>query len=219
MRPPHLYLSRDQDLGYLCALEFGRVPDGQPPACWLALDEHFAYHRPPRARGPRGFHIRDLDSFDPYAPDLAEIWSEPRFDVPLLGLHAVSAGEIAIAAAAHFGSEPSINRTYFDAATNHQGEDALALWRCCLEAGDQMAHFAIGYTLLELGREHEAYGHLRHYVDLAPYCSWNWCWFGKAAAAIGETVEARRAFQRAISLTRRGDDETDAPDLLARLIG
>ena len=139
------------------------------------------------------------------------------FCVPLLGLDASSAGEIAVAAAAHFGNESSINRVYFDAATAHRGEEALALWRVCLEAGDHMAHFALGYTLLELGREREAYGHFRHYVGLAPQSSWNWCWFGKAAAAIGETVEARRAFQRAISLTKQGDDETDAPELLDRL--
>ena len=68
-------------------------------------------------------------------------------------------------------------------------------------------------------RFREAYAHLRHYVELAPYSSWNWCWLGKAAAAIGETAEAERAFKRALELTARGDQETDASELLAELSG
>ena len=68
-----------------------------------------------------------------------------------------------------------------------------------------MAHFALGYTLYELGRFRESYAHLRHYAELAPLGSWNWCWLGKAAAAIGETAEAERAYRRAIELTKRGD--------------
>lgn len=49
-----------------------------------------------------------------------------------------------------------------------------------------MAHFALGYTLYELERYHEAYRHLRYYAQIAPAAPWNWCWFGKAAAAVGE---------------------------------
>jgi hypothetical protein len=48
----------------------------------------------------------------------------------------------------------------FGLATNAEGERAVALWRQCLEAGDSMAHYSLGYTLLELGRAREAYGHL-----------------------------------------------------------
>src|SRR5581483_2783893 len=110
-----------------------------------------------------------------------------------------------VAARAHFGGEPSMNRVYFNAAAAEEGQDALKLWRACLETGDSMAHFALGYTLLELGCDHEAYGHLRHYVELAPAGSWNWCWFGRAAQAIGELEEARKAYQRAIEL-EDGDD-------------
>ena len=137
--------------------------------------------------------------------------------MPLLGLSEATAGEIIVAARAHFGDEPSINRVYFDAGTRMEGEEALNVWRCCLEAGDSMAHFAIGYTLYELERYREAYGHLRHYAELAPAAAWNWCWLGRAAAAIGEVAEARTAYERAIALTRQGDDETDAPELLAEL--
>ena len=217
MASPILFLNRDPDLGWLSALEVGRVFDGQHPRCWRPLDERFAYYVPPRARRPRGFHILSFDDFDP--EDLPEIWDGPRFTAPLVGLADKPAGEILAAARAHFGDEPSINRVYFNAATQTEGEEALAVWRCCLEAGDSMAHFAIGYTLYELVRFHEAYAHIRHYLDLAPHSSWNWCWLGKAAAAIGETAEAEQAYRRALHLTARGHEETDAPELLAELTG
>ena len=80
-----------------------------------------------------------------------------------------------------------------------------------------MAHFALGYTHLELGQNHDAYRHLRYYTEVAPAGSWNWCWFGKAAIAIGEKAEARKAFEHAIALAADGDEETDAPELLAEL--
>ncbi len=181
------------------------------------MSEQFAYLVPKHARRARGFHVRRFEDFDEEAPEVEAIWHEPLFAVPLLGLTAASAGEVIVAARAHFGDEPSINRVYFDAATHMQGEKALAAWRCCLECGDGMAHFAIGYTLYELGRYREAYAHLRHYTELSPHASWNWCWLGKAASAIGERAEAEQAYRRALELTADGDDETDAADLLAAL--
>jgi (p)ppGpp synthase/HD superfamily hydrolase len=53
-------------------------------------------------------------------------------------------------------------------------------------------------------------------MQIASAAPWNCCWFGKAAAAIGELGEARSAYERAIELS--GDaDETDAPELLRQL--
>jgi len=219
MAHPALYINNDPHLGWLSALEFGRVADGQHPGCWRPVDERFAYFVPRRKRHPRGFHVHHLDDFDPHADEVAPIWEGQRFAAPLLGLEAATAGEVIVAAQAHFGDEPSINRVYFNSATQTSGEEAVALWRCCLESGDGMAHFALGYTLFELGRHHEAYAHLRHYAELAPYGSWNWCWFGRAAAAIGERVEAERAYRRALELTARGAQATDAAELLAELSG
>ena len=129
----------------------------------------------------------------------------------------MAAGEIIIAARTYFGSLPSINRFWFNAAVNREGEQALPVWQACLESGDSMAHFALGYTLFELGRFHEAYGHLRYYTELAPAQPWDWCWFGKAAEALGETDEAWDAYVRAIELTAEGGDETEADKLLPRL--
>ena len=217
MNAPTLFLSRDPHYDYLSAIEFGRVADGQPPSCWRPVDDDFAYFVPVGLRRPRGFHVVDFSGFDPEDPELGEIWSGPTFDVPVLGLADVTAGEIVLAARAWLGDGPTVNRAYFELASNAGGERALTAWRCCLETGDLMAHFAIGYTLFELERYHEAYRHLRLYTELSPHSSWNWCWLGKAAAAIGETNEALRAYARAIELTDEGGDETDAVELIAEL--
>jgi Flp pilus assembly protein TadD len=80
-----------------------------------------------------------------------------------------------------------------------------------------MAHFGLGYTLYELGRFPEAYRHLRHYTEIAPCGGWNWCWLGRAAEAIGETGEARNAYERALALEDAGHEETDAAELLDAL--
>ena len=219
MRNPRLYVSHAAEYDWLAALEFGRVDDSQPPENWAGVGEQvgFLYEKP----GGRclGFKVLRFSELDVDDPEVEEIWSGPRFDVPLLGLTDASAGEVIVATRAHFGGEPSMNRVYFNAAAGESGQDALNLWRACLEVGDSMAHFALGYTLFELGRHHEAYGHLRHYVEIAPAGSWNWCWFGRAAQAIGELDEARDAYERAIELEEADGDETDAADRLAELVG
>ncbi len=80
-----------------------------------------------------------------------------------------------------------------------------------------MAHFALGYTMFELGRFHDAYRHLRYYAQISPAHPWNHCWYGKAAEAIGEFGEAAAAYRRAIELTEEGAEETEATELLAEL--
>ena len=102
-------------------------------------------------------------------PDVGEIWSAPHFDAPVLGLSDVPAGEIVLAARALFGTTSSVNRQMFDAATGAEaGEESLGMWIACLQAGDSMAHFSLGYTLYDLGRYKEAYRHLRHYPRSRP---------------------------------------------------
>jgi tetratricopeptide (TPR) repeat protein len=217
VRPARLYLNHIPELDWLIALEFGRVDDGQPEENWSEVSEDFAYlHDGPGGR-VLGFKVRHFSEFDPHAPEVEPIWWDPRFDAPALGLSEATAGEIVVATRALYGESPSINRVYFDLGTRSTGEDALAYWLACLQAGDSMAHFALGYTLYELGRFREAYRHLRHYTEIAPACSWNWCWFGKAAEMIGEIEEARSAYERAIELEDAGDQRTDAPELLGRL--
>lgn len=217
MTPPRLYLNFIADLDWLIALEFGRVDDAQPPENWRGVSESFGYLCDKPGGREVGFKILDFSEFDPETAEHAEIWTGPKFNAPVLGLTQANPGEITFAARALFGTGSTINRKFFDAATGTEGEEALAYWLACLQTGDAMAHFGLGYTLHELGRYQEAYRHLRHYTEIAPCGSWNWCWFGKAARDVGETVEARRAFEHAIELEQEGDQETDARELLAAL--
>ena len=125
-----------------------------------------------------------------------------------------------LATAALLNGRPTVNRELFIRAVRmgDRPEQALPLWLACLQAGDAMAHFGLGCCLHHLGRHHDAYRHLRHYTEIAPAGSWNWCWLGKAAEAIGEIGEARRAYERAIHIERFEEgEETDAPELLERL--
>jgi ADP-ribosyl-[dinitrogen reductase] hydrolase len=214
---PRLYISHDTGLDWLMAFEFGRVDDAQPPDSWEHVSGQFAFLRDAPGGRVVGFRVAEFSIFDPDDEDYDGIWDEPRFDAPLLALSDASAAEIVVAARAHFDGRDSLNRRLFSAATNTTGEEALVAWRHCLESGDAMAHFGLGYTLFELGRHAEAYRHLRHYTEIAPHGAWNWCWYGYAAEAIGEVTEARRAYRRAIELERAGDHETDAAERLERL--
>ena len=216
---PRLYLNHNAAVDWLIALEFGRVDDGQPTEWWEAVSEDFGYLRDGHDGPIIGFKVIDFSEFDLDAEEVARIWSGPRFDAPVLGLTSCTAGEIVLAARALFGGNSSINRVFFSEAIDAEGEEALDLWLACLQAGDSMAHFAVGYTLYDLGRFQEAYRHLRHYTEISPAEAWNWCWLGRAAEAIGEFDEARAAYQRAITLdvVEEDEDKTDADELLAAL--
>lgn len=216
MSDVRLYLNHLPDYDWLIALEFGRIDDGQPKEHWRGVSDHIGFLLDAPGGREVGFKLTSLSTFDDEARDLEEVWNGPRFHVPQLGLNAATVGETVLAARALLGGEPTINRVYFSAGVSGSGEAALADWLDCLSAGDCMAHFALGYTLYDLGRFHEAYRHLRYYAELAPAGAWNWCWYGKAAQAIGEIEEARLAYRRAIEL-ESADQETDAPELLAAL--
>jgi len=164
-----------------------------------------------------GFKVVGFSELDVDATENAGIWDGPRFDVPVLGVSGVTAGEIIVAARALFGGADSVNRLYFGAATRASGEEALGYWLACLQSGDSMAHFGLGYTLYELGRLPEAYRHLRHYTEISPHGSWNWRWFCVAAAAMGLPGEARAAYEHAWALEGDGAEETDARELLDEL--
>lgn len=215
-RRPRLHLSQDAGLDLFSALEFGRVDDGQPSERWEGVGEHVGLLSEEPDGRCVGFVVKAASTYDPDAPQNASLWDGPRFDVPALGLNDVAPNAVFVATRALYGSTPTVNRELFSLAIAADGEAALRRWLRCLQAGDSMAHFALGYTLFELGRIPEAYRHLRHYCDIAPGEAWSWCWLGKAAAALGELGEARAAYQRAID--REDDDEpTDARELLAAL--
>ena len=199
------------------AYEFGRVDDGQPPASWRGVSAQFGYLLDAPGGDAVGFKVVGFSAFDP--EELDELWGAPLFHASLLGLPASSAGEIVLAAQAHFDGQSSLNRQFFQAASREEGEKAVRLWRACLATGDAMAHFGLGTTLHDVGRHAEAYLHLRHYTEIAPHGAWSWCWYGYAAESIGEHAEARRAYARAIELEEDGGEETDASERLQQIGG
>lgn len=212
MRNPVLYINRDLEYDWLIALEYGRVVDGQPDNHLLRIGEDFAYVLDGAGGKIIGFGVSDLTSSD--VDTLPELWGEPHFDAPLLGLRDVPAAAIVLAARARLRNEPTTNRMLFSLASRAEGEEAIALWRQCLESGDSTAHYGLGYTLLELGLARDAYGHLREYVECCPWNAWAWCWLGRAHETLGELTDARVAYERAVALDA---EETDAPDLLTAL--
>lgn len=217
---PRLYVSLERDGGTLRALEFGRIDDGQPEGTWQQLADDLGLMLDAADRRPVGFAVTDLSAYDPDDAAHAPFWEGPRFDVPQLGLRGASINETAVATRALYGDGPSLNRELFGAAIGEGGDAARAAWLACLQAGDPMAHFALGYSLLELGRHHEAYRHLRHYTEISPALAWNWVYRARAAQALGHLDEARHCLRRGVALDRDAEraDRSDAADELVALL-
>ena len=213
-----LFLNHDAELDWLIALRYGLVDDGLPDDLRDGvIEDRFCFARE-RPDGPAvGFIVLAFSDFDADDEQARRIWQAPRFDAPVLGLRDATAGEIVVAARTFYGHTDSLNRLYFHAASVAKGEEAADLWRHCLECGDAMAHYGLGYTLVELGRPREAYPHLRAYSELVPANSWAWCWLGRAAEEMGDLNEAWSHYKRAVELERAGSYETDAPALIAGL--
>lgn len=227
-QPPHnlragsipLRVSVDRSNDWLEALEFGAVSDGRPASEFVEVGERFRWTLRTR-RGPViGFQVRGLDEFDADV-DGPGLWSGPRFRVPTLGLRRATAGEILLAAGGMLVDACTADWMFFHLAVaagdEEDREQAIVLWRSCLETGDLRGHFGLGYTYCELERHHEAYAHLRTYTDLTPHNSWAWSWLGQACEGKGDLAEARRAYRRALTLERRGSFETDAAERLEAL--
>ena len=200
-----LYLSHEPSLDILHAKEFGTPDDGVPADAWRPVSDNFGFLHLGEHGPAVGFTVHDFSTFDADAEEVAAIWDEPLFDVP--GPRpAGGAGrrDRPRRGCVHFGDRPSLNRRALrrrGEQAGRGGSDPLA-W--CLEAGDSMAHFAIGYTLYELGRFQDAYRHLRYYAEIAPAHPWNWVWFGKAATALGARRGPRRLPARDPARGRRG---------------
>ena len=114
MSRPRVYLSRDPALGYLSAIEFGCVADGQPDAAWRVIRDRVGFLHEGRRGRCIGFQVNEFNSFDPQDEGFEALWEEtPRFHVPQLGLQDASAGEICLAARAFLGDEPTLNECYF----------------------------------------------------------------------------------------------------------
>jgi tetratricopeptide (TPR) repeat protein len=213
--PIRLHLTHMPELDTLVALEYGRVDEGTPEEWWRRVGAHVAYLHDPAIGREVGFKVREFSRLDVEA--LREIWRPPHFAVPMLALSEASAGEIVLAARALLGTRPTISHDFFALAAVASGEEALKLWLCCLEAGDSVAHWGVGATLLQLGRFHEAYRHLRYYTEISPELSWSWCWYGRAAEALGLNGEALAAYRKAVAFEERAGEETGAAEWLEDL--
>ncbi len=218
--PIPLHLSVNVTDDWLEAVEFGAVVDGRPASQLVEVtpDVRFVLRS---GRGPiAGFTVHRFSDLD--VDELGDVaFGDPRFSVPLLGLDSASIGEVILAARARF-EVSSADVCFFMlalACAEDEGdlEGAAGHWLSCVEAGDMRGHFGLGYTLYDLGRHREAYGHLRRYTELAPHNSWAWLWHGRAAEAVGELDEARAAYRRAIRREREGSFRTDATERLREL--
>ncbi len=208
MTRPVLYLNFAAEFDWLTALAFGRVDEAQPFENWQSVSPQFGYlHEEPGGRA-LGFKVVQFSRFDIEAAEVAEIWDDPHFDAPTLGLRNASAGEIVMATRALFGHHRSVNRGLFEAAIECDGPEGLAYWVACLQSGDSTAHLGLGESLHEAGRHKEAYRHLRYYVEIAPMSPWGWCGLGQTCEALGEPSEARAAYARTIELE---GDECETP--------
>jgi len=167
-----------------------------------------------------GFIFGDLSEFDFEAPENAVVWTGPRFDVPALGIEQGTVGLIAATARLVLGDLRTPDRVLFDAAMGAEGnpEEALALWEACLAEGNELARYAIGYTLLELDRAREAHEQLKHYSALVRGNAWAWCYLGQACEKLEDWEGAEYAYRQALEATAAGSFKTDAPELLADLL-
>ncbi len=213
--PVRLHLTHIPELDTLVALEYGRVDEGVPERWWRRVGTEVGYLWDPDHGCDVGFKVRSFSGLDVEA--ISEFWRPPVFTVPMLGLPEASAGDVVLAARALFGNRPSISHEFFALAGEASGEEALALWLCCLEAGESMAHYGIGATLYRLKRFREAYRHLRYYTEITPELAWSWCWYGRTAEALDLDGEAADAYRRAVALERDGDPTTGARELLRDL--
>ena len=135
------------------------------------------------------------------------MWATPRFDVPSLALRGATVGEVVLAAQRTLtGSTPDVVEFDLAVQAGMRGdrETAEEHWRACLACGEMTAHYGLGYTLIELGRPREAFGHLAMYTEICPRNAWAWAFRGRAAQHMGETAEARLAYQTALGFEAAG---------------
>lgn len=216
--PTPLFINNIPSLDRLVALEYGQVDDGRPPEDFHHIAQGVWRHNDIESGEPLGFVALHLSELDLEDSETQELWTSEVYDVPLFGLTGATIAEVISATRANLGRRPTLNRVFFERATESSGSKAIDEWRLCLAAGDSMAHFGLGCALCEVGEYREAFQHLRHYTQIAPVVGWNWRWYGYAAEKIGETEEARKAYRQAIAINEQYcQEETDAGELLERL--
>ena len=218
MTRPRLYINHPAELDWLIALEFGRVDDGQPPDCWEGVSGglRLAARRSRRARSSAS---RSSTS----QPSMPATTSTPRSGTARVSTRRWSAWPTRRPARSRSPPRRCSTATAPSTATGSatpSRTQTLPTKRsssgsCACKPATRWRTSASAACLYDLGRHHEAYRHLRHYTEIAPHCAWNWCWYGKAAEAIGETAEAKSAYREALRLEALDGSQTDARDRLA----
>ena len=183
-------VSHDAEAGRLLVCEYGSVPEERMADQCIDVDDglRFFLRRP---RGTvMGFEVVGLEEIDveARAPDL---WGDPRFRVPALGLRRASVGEIVLRARSVLGdrstADVSAERRGHALLVDHDHVGAEAAFRDVLDAGELRAHLRLPPALCGQGRYAEAYDHARIFTELAPRNSWGWAWLGRVCAELEET--------------------------------
>jgi hypothetical protein len=154
----------------------GYVADGLEPERKVEICEGVSLVLDLDGKACVGFIFGGLSDFDFEASTNAAVWTGPRFDVPALGIDQGTVGLVSATARLVLGTPRTPDRLLFDTAVNvTDPEEALAIWEACLAEGNELARYAIGYTLLELERPEEAHEQLKRYSALVRRNAWAWC--------------------------------------------
>jgi ADP-ribosyl-[dinitrogen reductase] hydrolase len=214
-----VFVSNVPDHDSLYVLERGYVYDGLEPERKIEICDGVSLVLDLDRRSCVGFIFGGLAEFDFEAQSSAGVWTGPRFDVPALGIEQGTIGLIAATARLVLGAARTPDRLLFDAATRvTDREEALALWETDLAEGDELARFALGYTLLALGRPEEAHEQLKRYSALVRANAWAWCYLGQACDQLDDHEGAEYAYREAVAATAAGSFDTDAASRLAELL-
>ena len=215
-------VSYDAGAARLLVCEFGSVPEERMEDQCIGLGDLMRFFLRRSHGTVIGFEVAEPEWIDTETR-VSDVWGEPRFRVPVLGLRRASVGEIVLRASTVFAG-----RSTADVTADSRGQRLLAerdyapaeeaFWDA-LDAGDLRGHLRLAPTLCGQGRYSGAYDHARIFTELAPRNSWGWAWLGRICLELEATAEARGALRRAVALEREGSYRTPARLVLRSLAG
>ena len=215
-----VHCSYDADVDVLYACEFGAVPENRMSDQHLDISESLRFYLRRRGGIVMGFRIAGLTSvaIDACGHDL---WDDPRFSAPGLGLRNASVGEIVLRARTDMAGRSTADVVAIERGRRllsaQDYEAAEAAFREALDAGLMRARVALVAALCGQGRYSEAYDHARIFTEVAPRNSWAWAWLGRTCVEVGAPIEAQNALRRAVALERKGSYQTPAHRVLRTL--
>ena len=214
-----MFVSHVPERDVLYVHERGYVDDGLEPERKLELCGHVSLMLSIDGKECVGFIFGGLSQFDFEASENSAVWSGPRFDVPAFGIERGTIGLIGATARMVLDTLRTPDRVLFDAAVSAPDPaSALPLWEECLAEDNELARYALGYTLLALDRPREAHQQLKRYSALVRRNAWAWCYLGQACERLEDWEGAEYAYRQALEATASGSFATDAAELLADLL-